>query len=530
MTRSRYFTIYLLKSGYGADNSLKSDHPLGDPVAADNLPKGSILYLLDPKPQRPWWKSYFGIHQSLDQTTKGALVFLSVHDRVFALSFGHVYHYLEDFSYEHDFGLRTTLNCVDSDKIKNTDVLEPGAARRRRTQMAIDSDLTYFDFDRDSTILKSLTGRVKAKHSALIRHVTGSSSLRINTSASAKQLVELCEQLLSLYLLEDYKMTFPDLYYITPVSDPAILAVLNSKLEQAAQRRADDLYLAIPEVVEYQGNPCFKFRGAGSSEVFDDLYLDIYYQYLEENGVEPATLDLETLRRHRVQITDEDGNPRGSSPPIYKCLVYDTTHGAEGATYHLIDGSWYRVDSKYIDRLSNFLDPLCVELPLPPFTMQSEGDYNAHVAANDPGFLCLDRSNISPSGQTQIEACDLYTLEEAGGIFYHVKRSTLSAQLSHLFNQGTNALEVLRLEPEADQKLRNLIQERAADRAAEFLSPIDRRDLGVRFAIITHKDARLRSANLPLFSRISLQRSIKALRIMGVEGSFGFVPDETGKQ
>ena len=51
----------------------------------------------------------------------------------------------------------------------------------------------------------------------------------------------------------------------------------------------------------------------------------------------------------------------------------------------------------------------------------------------------------------------------------------------------------------------------------------------VVFAIVTHKDAKGKSKNLPLFSRISLMRNLKALQVRGVKGSFGFIEDKTPK-
>jgi uncharacterized protein (TIGR04141 family) len=153
MSRSRSFSIYLLKEGFDPTDALKDDHRLEEGVESTELPEGAVLFVLDNRPHDPWWKEYFGVRKPLKQVTKGALVFLPVGDRWFALSFGFVFHDLKDESYEYDFGIRVTLNSLD------TDVLEPGVARRQRTQVPVESDLTYFDFDRDNAILKSLTGK-----------------------------------------------------------------------------------------------------------------------------------------------------------------------------------------------------------------------------------------------------------------------------------------------------------------------------------------------------------------------------------
>jgi uncharacterized protein (TIGR04141 family) len=112
----------------------------------------------------------------------------------------------------------------------------------------------------------------------------------------------------------------------------------------------------------------------------------------------------------------------------------------------------------------------------------------------------------------------------------HVKRSTLSNQLSHLFNQGANACELIRLEPASLQALSDLISDRAPGADQQYLDELNRSNLMVRFAIITHKDATKKSENLPLFSRISLMRSLRALKAMGVEAKVCYVNDASMPQ
>jgi hypothetical protein len=181
MSKSRSFSIYLLKEeGFDATNALRQDHTLDAAVTATGLPDASTLFVLDGEPRPPWWRSYFGIEQPLSQMNKGALIFLPVGTRCFALSFGH-------------------------------DTLEPGAAKRQRTQLPIESELTFFDFDRDSTVLRSLTGKVKDEFKDLFKHATGASNLRISSDIQANGLAALCEQLLVLYQADDYRAAFPEI-------------------------------------------------------------------------------------------------------------------------------------------------------------------------------------------------------------------------------------------------------------------------------------------------------------------------------
>jgi len=56
-----------------------------------------------------------------------------------------------------------------------------------------------------------------------------------------------------------------------------------------------------------------------------------------------------------------------------------------------------------------------------------------------------------------------------------------------------------------------------------FLDAFKSNRFKVIFQIITHKDKAALSLNLPLFSRISLKRTMKELRRMGIDAEFCFV-------
>ena len=528
MSKSRSFSIYLLKEGFDATNALKDDHALDDAIAGEALSEGSKLFVFDNVPTPPWWKAYFGIQKDLKQALKGAVVFLPVDGRVFAITFGHVYHNLLDTSFEYDFGLRVTLNCLDPDKLKSTDILEPSGAKRQRTQMPTDSDLTYFDFDQDTTILKSLTGKVKDEHKRLFKHATGASNTRLSSDVTPDGLAELCEKLLTLYEDDTYKTTFPGLQNISPVRDPSVLATLDGLLLDAVKSKSDSLSLSVPELLNYHDGLWAMFSGAGVGLIYDDVFMGRYYEYLQLRSVPLNTIDIEALRKHCLNLTDEEGQPRGERHSVYKCLIFDITLPASGETHHLCDGNWYLVDTDFVSLLSTFLDPFCAESAFPEFTHENEGEFNEAVAASGAGPICLDKTSITPKGQKAVEPCDVYEVQDGKAVLHHVKISTLSAQLSHLFNQGTNSIHLLRDDEEARDKLKALVSASApANAQEEFTSPIGEDKFKVVFQIITHKDADAKALNFPLFSRISLMRALKDLRRMGIEAEFAFIKDAT---
>lgn len=528
MSKSRSFSIYLLKPGYDQTNALIDDNPLDPAVEATHLPKEAALFLLDSTPQPPWWKDYFGVQRSLTQVTKGALIFLPTGGRCFALSFGHVAHNLKDNSYEYDFGLRVTLNSIDPKKLKSTDTVEPSAAKRQRTQLPIDSELTFFDFDHDSTVLRGMTGKVKDEHKELFRHATGASNLRISTDTPTTGLAPLCEKLLQLYGSEQYKISFPNIQNISPVKDPSIIDALNTLLLLALREKDPSINLTVPEILNYIDSPFVSFAGAGSGLVYDDVYIENYYDYLAGRGFQLADISLEVLSRHYLLLTDSDGIPH-SRYSLQKALVFDTTLPiAGGSTFHLSEGQWYRVDNNYIERLTTYLDPLYVTTDLPAFTQSSEGEYNLAVTQADIHTAYLDKSNIAPEGQTQVEPCDILCVRDSKVVFYHVKVSTLSAQLSHLFNQGINAIELMRVNEASVAKLTALLKERLGPDDAEIaVNLLGSGNYHIQFVIITKRKPENKSVNLPLFSRISLMRTMKALQVRGIEHSYTFVPDQS---
>ena len=528
MSKSRHFSIYLLKNGFDANNSLKEDHALEENSSAGKLPRNATLYLKKSPARSPWWREYFGISDSLLQSLNGALIFLPVDENVFVLTFGSIAHNLKDDSYEYDFGIRITLNCIDPEKLKNIDALDPSVARRQRTQLSVDSSLTYFEFDHDSTVLKSLTGRVKEQYSMLIRRVTGASSLRANSSIQSEELTNLCSELVTIYKSEEYKEIFPNIQNIVPVRDPLVLSQLDQILIEAFRSKNEQLMLGIPDFIDYRESILIRYAGFRSKKKFNDVYMNDYYDELTNREVLIELMDKSDLKNHKLRLLDENGNKRAEYS-IFKSLIFDTVLDDENKTYYLSEGNWYEVDRDFISRLENELIEFKTELGLAPYRHENEGAYNKDVAKNDINILCLDRQNIHLPGQTAVEPCDLYRVEDDTAVFIHVKRSTRSTGLSHLFNQGTNSIELLKSNRDFLQELEQLIEKVVVENQnlEAFKKPLEHNKFKVIFAIITSRAASGNSVDLPLFSKISLRRSIRSFELMNVEVEYGYIADRS---
>jgi len=544
MTKSRPFSIYLLKTGITAETALRKDHELESAVA-QKLPDGSSLFILDSDATRPWWREYFGVEKDdLWQEQKGALVFLPVGERCFALSFGQALNHLDERAFEYDFGLRVTLNSLDPKHLKSADMVSPGAARRKRTQVPSSTDLTYLDFDGNSEIIRSLTGSVRDEYKDLFKNATGSSALKVSLKLSPDGLITICDKLLKLYESDDYLKNFPNIQNISPVSDPETIENLDAELVEAFRTKNEGLVLGIPDIIDYRDNTCCIFDLNGTkSEVIPEISLESLFDFAEAKGIDLGGITLDQIKASRVIMADYEGKP-SKSFGLYRALIFDVPERDGGLAYHLCEAKWYQVEQDYLDKLTNFIDPRCEDTDLPSYNhdetkkgkrVYSEGAYNAAVPGIIDSIICLDQTDISPNGSTAIEPCDLYKVVQdasaSGGFrafMYGVKISTRSAQLSHLFNQGLNSVELVRQEKVCRDKLKDLISDRiAANDAYSYAAAIDNSEFKVIFGIITDKDKNNKSANLPLFSKISLMRTMQRLDLMRIPTSLTFIPDDS---
>jgi uncharacterized protein (TIGR04141 family) len=541
--KSRPFSIYLLKQDFDVTNALTDDHNLLEAVGATKLPEGSKLYILDAQGKRPWWHDYFGVQEDLWQQLKGALLFLPVGGRHFALSFGQVFHHLKDEAYEYDFGLRVTLNSLDPHELRSADMIEPGPARRKRTQVPISTELTYLDFDGNSEIIKSLTGKVKKEHKELFTTATGSASLKISMKITPDVLAARCEALLALYDSDDYKAAFPNIQNIVPVKDPTEVRNLDVLLLESVKTRDGNTTLTVPDIVDYRDNSCCMFSGpVGQSDVYPDISIEAFYDYLGED-FDFNTLTLEQLKSFRMVLTDVEG-ALGRSYGFYRSLIFDAQPAGEQVLYHLNEGDWYKAEISFVERLKTYLDAKCEATDLCPYNhdgvkdgkaVYSEGNYNAAVPGWQGRFICLDQTDISPAGSTNIEPCDLYSISADSqavsghrASLYHIKISTRSSNLSHLFNQGVNSIELIELEETSRNKMKQLVTDHLGENdQATYHGPLNHFDFRVIFGIITHKEPASQSDNLPLFSKISLMRNMQRLDVMRVPCALTFIPDES---
>ncbi|MCS5498132.1 TIGR04141 family sporadically distributed protein [Cnuibacter physcomitrellae] len=521
-------SIYALKPGMTVEDSLRDDHGYIETTDHSSSIPNLRVFLKRGSQSAPWWKEYLDLNDALLQGTNSAAAFVPSGKRVMVLTFGAGQFLLRDDVYEHDFGTRVVLNAVDPRKLKSTETLDPDSSQRRRTQIPYDGDLALLSFAGDASVLKSLTGKARPKYNDLVRSVTGSSSLRVTTPARAEDLPKLLSRLRKLYKSDDFLRTFPDVAKIRPITDPALISSLDEKLSASIFDLSAPIVLTVPDILDYRDESFVQFAGRGVSPIFDDVYVRHYREYLEAHNVTKANMSVEILRHDYMLLLDGSHNQR-QRWSIYKSLVYEVSDGSD-YSYHFSDGSWFKVATDLIVALRQDVDPYWIDANLPEHRWASEGDYNKE-ASDQLSAICLDKTNVSPKGQSAVEPCDILRAVDGEFELVHVKIGTSSANLSHLFNQAVNSAELLRTVKESSQKLHKLVEKRADSSTADsVLKAVNKDQFKVAIAIVSHKRTPERkSDNLPIFSRISLRRALRSLSAMRVPVSVQLVPDATNR-
>ena len=310
-------------------------------------------------------------------------------------------------------------------------------------------------------MLKGVTGKTTAEYSDVVKSVTGAHSLKVRAPIEVDGFDDLCDFLLELYNSTNYRELFPDVDNVKVVRDPDTVRELDQILLQEVRDGSQEVELMVPDIINYFDNVFCKFRGLGKSDQYDEVLLENYQDYLSARGVDPAEIALEDIKKHQLTMVNENGFVSGEAYSVYNSIVMSAV--SDGKSYHICEGNWYEVDGDYISEIEGFIDQFFEDCDLPAYEHDNEAHYNDSVAT-DLGGICLDKTDISLQGQSQVEPCDILLAFDDSRDFVHVKRSTLSSGLSHLFNQGLNSYELLKKQPASLVKLQQIIVSKSDER------------------------------------------------------------------
>lgn len=274
------------------------------------------------------------------------------------------------------------------------------------------------------------------------------------------------------------------------------------------------MWLAVPEVVDWDGLAGFKYRTAKSAPVHSDIHA---LAFLAEVG-NPADIDEHSLKkRYHVSAIANDTDAVVKQWPVYRCFYCEVASG--GDTFLLNNGRWFRISNNFVQRINEAVDQISEDtISLGPYEDKSEAAYSKRVSDLSVGFLALMDMKLigAPSLPNKVEFCDLYSLNKQ---IVHIKRYSSSSALSHLFAQGVVSARLFQNEPEFRRQVNDLLP--VSHRIAAPDPNPRPQDFEVIFGIISKSKKKL---ILPFFSRVNLKNAHSNLTGMGFKVSLCKIP------
>jgi uncharacterized protein (TIGR04141 family) len=520
------FHVRLLRKSIASYHEALKDPEIEQTPLQDDLPFAAALFVKPLNERQPWWVDFLstGIVGPLEELTNistGALLFVIVDSRIFAVSFGYGHALLKLGSYEPGFGLRVVLNSINPDRLQSLDRRTiddtPSLTRKQVSQL---SPIESFGIDIETDVLKAVAGIPEEK--TLAKRLSGADALTIMKPIGFAELGAMCSKLLEVYKSDQYKKSgrFDWIDHLEDVRDPNMVDDLDDRLLEAiAKDDVDNLRLAAPEIIDWDTTLTFHYSHEGHGTSHDEL--DI--RGLLDSFDDPLDVEIPFLKTRYVRVTLESDGTTIDKWSIYDCLVFETELG--GYRYILTDGKWYRVSKSFVDHVQTYVkDNVPVSaIPLPaPTPNETEGAYNDRVAKENSEYLLMDKKMVlHGGGSSAIEFCDILTKQRQ---FLHVKKRSASSKMSHLLAQGSVAAQAF----VGDDEFRKKARARVAKESKDFrdLVPLKRplpADYEVVYVLLGGKSAD--PLSLPFFTLLHLRQHAKLLNALGFQVSIRLVPD-----
>ena len=472
-----------------------------------------LYWKLPPAHPPKWVENLFPDDKELQKTLStrsiSAVLVVNYKKETFAITFGHGKGLLKQSLIEPRFGLKVVLNRVEPESLRSIDTKSlDGFLSQTREQVPALSPLSSFGIDIEKDFIKAVTGTSSQK--AIGQTITGAESFFASLEISLENISPILDELIAAAVDTKYKENFEFIDNISEVPR-SLSAELNSKLiEKIKNSETERIWLAPPDIMEWEDHAGFCFRGNGKS--FEDISLE---SYLEERIKKLDTLSIGQLKNHKIIKLNVEFQET-SKWNVYSCLYAEIEDGAK--RYILSDSKWFEVDENYVKKVQEYLDRSLNKWEGEAFPayrtdemvelneegLKGETRYNSDLAKS--GKYDLLDGNLITHGEanSKIELCDLHDTN----LYIHVKRYTRSSGLSHLFNQGKVSAELLCSDVEFRQKaIAKLIE--ISGKSEITKDRPEMTQIHVVFAVIS---ASSKDLKLPFFSQVALKNTVHFLK------------------
>lgn len=528
-------SVRLLKKGRYPEDSFRDQYAPGGEKqlsASEWLGNGEgVLYSGQLYNKSPEWLAILAAYandlpENLSASGAGAVLFLKVRSRWFALTFGYAHIALGDDVFVHQFGLKVALNAVPRGSLLTLDTATPDAVTfQKRVQASDFSDISEFGINTVRDLARVAGGKPSDREFG--KFVAGKDMLHLVDSLQPNEFHDKCEVILSMYESKAYRKDYEWFDNVRIVDSPSTLVKLDDALFEEIQRirrGATDstLHMSPPEILDYVEGNALHFNGFGSRKrEFNKLSITEYTQELERLNCNHSIEEIK--QQHRIKSTSQKTSAFDTSWKTYDCFNWEASLNPDGGKpihYVLFAGTWYRISKLFKDKVDDHFAAIKRYSIIGSTHCSNEEQLIAHIESNRHDLIKLDRSKLNPKNVTHanLEPCDFYSNEK---YFIHLKDGGSSGPISHLWSQGVVSSEAFVSDAEFRKKLRSELRKKP--RGVNFISTLPdnrvknivRSEYTVIYGIMRSKYAD-GTIGIPFFSKVSLIAACDRLRALGV--------------
>lgn len=519
--------IYLIKPSFTEPDSIIEKNP-DNSLAADvtDIREGRLYYRPSHTHVPKWFDSFFLSDKVLDPAdfknagTSAVLVIpvpFKGRNRLFAITFGSGRHLLIDSCYVERFGLITALNIMEAGGIRHMDKRTmSNNPRHSREQVSRASTITDFGLDIDQDLLQAISGQ--SSDHAFGNIVTGKDALKVGADVNIATIIPFLRNALTTFNRKDYQRSFKWVDQLKHIRDQDQVNELNEAMLEAINDNSEQVWLSIPEIIDWENLAGFKYSTRKKDDMYDDLDLETLLQKDEL----PEDFTVTDLEQHFITCWYAGEDEFEKKWSIYRCLNAEID--LKKKKYLLSEGKWFEINLEFVQQVNNFVNQIGpYRFRLPAYDHENENEYNVEVAGHLGGH-CLDAWNVPyGGGHSKIEFCDIIA---SNNRLLYVKKYSGSSVLSHLFNQGSIAGELLIADEAFRTKLREDYMPVAYHASVPAARP-DARTYKIIFVVIAR--AGQNTVQLPFFSKIALRNCARHLQAFGYEVYLNPVPNNKVK-
>ncbi|HPX32763.1 MAG TPA: TIGR04141 family sporadically distributed protein [Erysipelotrichaceae bacterium] len=516
MANRNKLSIYLIKEDFKKTEDIVES--FSKSIVIDGV--GTVFIIPSYKSTPAWINSFFcGSIDLNDIFTANARAVLLVSipvdgkdkNRIFALTMGYGKHMLKENVVEERFGLKVTLNTIRQDSLRRISKVNIGGNQKiSNEQLPLKSGITDFGLDINRDLVSNITG-VSDDEDYVTGMISGGDMLSVTADVDINNIMSFLGKTYQKYSLSNYKSNFGWIDQIQEVRDKRLIEKLNSKLIAKINSKSTDIWMAVPEIINWSEIGGFKYSG---TEVFDDINIETVIDSFKK-----SLKSVEQLKNKRIIAISAIDYSERYSWSANKCLFGELS--INGNSYCINNGKWYCIDNDFVKEVDDdYKSTNISDIDFDDYTHEfnSESAYSQAFQKNHQDkYILMDAENISyGGGHSKIELCDILSCD---GELIHIKPYSGSATLSHLFSQAAVSAELVI----SDKNFLSLANEKIAKKGNEKFQIHNRRGIKVVFGIISKKCTEL--PHLPFFSKVSFRHTKNRLQAFGLDVSIKNIND-----